>query len=407
MMQISNMFLTIGLFFLLLSCKTEMVQKTPDFVERKEEGIKSNILPAADRPNLYLPLLRDKKVGLVINQTSRVGDQHLLDFLLDEKIAVQKLFAPEHGFRGKADAGEKINSEVDEKTGLEIVSLYGKNKKPKVSDLKELDVVIFDIQDVGVRFYTYLSTLHYVMEACAENNIPLIVLDRPNPNGHYIDGPIMEEEHMSFVGLHPVPIVYGMTIGEYGKMINGEAWLKDGVQCDLKVIPIKNYIHSASYDLPVKPSPNLPNRRSILLYPSLCFFEGTTFSIGRGTIMPFQLLGHPRWMQSSFAFTPKSGPGAKYPKHENKTCGGLRISTPVAKLEKLKKVDLSYLINAYALAEANDFDFFNDNNFFEKLTGTDQLRKQLKEGVPEEQIRESWKKGLHEFRKVRARYLIY
>jgi uncharacterized protein YbbC (DUF1343 family) len=404
------MFLTILILFFTVSCKSDKssnnsVLEQTITVQKNEELPK--ILPAADQPELYLPLLKGSNIGLVINQTSRKGEQHLLDFLLDEDVAVKRLFAPEHGFRGEADAGEKINTETDEKTGLKISSLYGKNKKPSSKDLEGIDLMVFDIQDVGVRFYTYLSTLHYVMEACAENNIPLIVLDRPNPNGHYVDGPLMQKEYMSFVGLHPVPVVTGMTIGEYAQMINGEGWLAEANKCELTVIPCKGYTHDSTYALPIKPSPNLPNAKSILLYPSLCFFEGTTFSVGRGTITPFQIYGHPQWKEATFNFTPRPKSGAKYPKHKDKKCGGVKVMHSREELKKEAKLDLSYILKAYQISVSEGFEFFNDNNFFEKLVGTNQLRRQLEEGVPEEQIRRSWEEDLEAFKKVRSLYLLY
>ena len=284
------------------------------------------IIPAAERSNLYLPLLKDKKVALVVNQSSLVGQRHLLDHLLKHGVKVQKIFAPEHGFRGKADAGAHIKNSRDSKTGLPIISLYGKHKKPTKSDLKGIDLIVFDIQDVGVRFYTYLSTLHYIMEAGAEQQIPVMVLDRPNPNGQYIDGPVLQKKYRSFVGLHPVPVVYGMTIGEYAKMINGEGWLKGRKKAELTVIPLAQYTHQSSYVLAVKPSPNLPNGRAVALYPSLAFFEGTVISAGRGTKKPFQLYGAPQYSVKKFSFVPKSRSGAKYPKFKGKRCYGVDLS---------------------------------------------------------------------------------
>ena len=279
----------------------------------------SQIKVAAERTNSYIPLLKQQKIAVVGNQSSRIGNTHLVDSLITLGIDIAKVFSPEHGFRGIADAGAKIEDGIDVKTGIPIVSLYGKNKKPYAEQLAGIDILLFDIQDVGARFYTYISTLHYVMEAAAENNIKLIVLDRPNPNGHYVDGPIREKGFKSFVGMHPIPIVHGMTIGEYAQMINGENWIS--TKCDLSVIKMENYTHDMSYDLPIKPSPNLPNARSVNLYPSLCLFEGTTVSIGRGTSYPFQHFGAP-YLESSYSFTPKSGEGSKSPKHENKECFG-------------------------------------------------------------------------------------
>jgi len=285
-----------------------------------------NITPAAERPELYLPLLKDKRIALVVNHSSLIGKEHLLDFLLKHGVKVQKIFAPEHGFRGKADAGAHIKNSLDTQTGLPILSLYGKHKKPTQADLNGIDLILFDIQDVGVRFYTYLSTLHYIMEAGLEQDIPVIVLDRPNPNGHYIDGPVLQNKYRSFVGLHSVPVVYGMTIGEYAKMINGEGWLKGGKQAPLTVVPLANYTHQSFYSLPVNPSPNLPNDRAISLYPSLTFFEGTVISAGRGTKKPFQLYCAEKYEIKKFFVIPKSRPGALSPKFKGKRCYGIDLS---------------------------------------------------------------------------------
>lgn len=369
--------------------------------------IKSNkISSAAERFSEYQSILKGKNVAIVANQASLVGEQHLVDFLFSKNIKLVKIFSPEHGFRGKADAGEKVKGGIDSKTKLPIVSLYGKHKKPFPEDLRGIELVIFDLQDVGVRFYTYLSTLHYMMEACAENNIPLIVLDRPNPNAHYIDGPVLEDDCESFVGLHPVPIVYGMTIGEYGKMINGEKWLNNGIQCDLTVIPCENWTRNSVYQLPVKPSPNLPNFQSIQLYPSLCFFEGTVVSAGRGTDFPFQAYGHPLLSRTKFEYKPRSIAGAsKNPKFKGQICGGedLRL-IDVENLREKKQLDLSFLLNAYSDLNGKT-KFFN--SFFEKLAGTKQLRQQIIHGKSENQIRNSWQQGLDEFKIVRKKYLIY
>ena len=362
----------------------------------------------AESTHLYLRLLKGKNVAIVANQTSVIFKEtesknqetrHLVDSLLSLNINVKKVFAPEHGFRGKADAGEIIKDGFDRKTGLQIISLYGKNKKPSTAQLKGIDVVVFDIQDVGARFYTYISSLHYVMEACAETGIPVIILDRPNPNAQYIDGPVLEMEHSSFVGMHKVPVVYGMTIGEYGKMINGEKWLKNGIQCDLKVIPLEHYTHETIYNLPIKPSPNLPNDKSINLYPSLCFFEGTNVSAGRGTEMQFQIYGSPFLTENIFSFTPQTNEGAKYPKYKNKICFGEDLRTT----KNLHKLDLSFLIKAYKQNSSEQF----FNKFFTKLAGTEKLQRQIEQGVSEKEIQKSWKKGLETFKKVRKKYLIY
>lgn len=363
--------------------------------------LSSNIISGADNSSAYLPLLKDKKVGIITNQTGILSDKtHLVDFLLDKKINVQKIYAPEHGFRGTADAGELIKDGKDTKTGLPIISLYGNNKKPKPEQLAEIDVMVFDLQDVGARFYTYISSLHYIMEACAENNIPLIVLDRPNPNGSIVDGPILEKEHTSFVGMHQIPLLHGMTIGEYAKMINGEKWLKNGVECKLTVIPCMNYNREMAYSLPVKPSPNLPNDQSINLYASLCLFEGTNVSSGRGTEMQFQIYGSPFLPKSSFSFTPMPNFGAKDPMHNGKLCYGEDLT----KIEKVKQLELKWLIKAYN-STSDKSKFFND--FFVKLAGTKKLREHIEAGVSESEIRKSWEKGLNDFKTMRQKYLIY
>jgi uncharacterized protein YbbC (DUF1343 family) len=309
------------------------------------------------------------------------------------------VFSPEHGFRGTADAGAHIESGVDEKTGLPIVSLYGNNKKPTANQLQGIDILLFDIQDVGARFYTYISTLHYVMEAAAENSIPLVVLDRPNPNGHYVDGPILDSAYRSFVGMHPIPIVHGMTIGEYAQMINGQQWLKNGVQCQLTVITMQGYSRTMPYDLPIKPSPNLPNAQAVNLYPSLCLFEGTNVSVGRGTDLPFQHYGAP-YLKNDYFFIPKSGEGAKYPKHEGQKCYGKDLS----QFPKLSQLDLSYLIDAYQQSADKDTFF---NTFFDKLAGGSDLRLSIIGGKSEEEIRKSWADGLNVFKEQSAPYLIY
>ncbi len=366
------------------------------------------ITPAAERTELYLPLLEGKHVALVVNHSSLVGKKHLVDMLLEQGIQVKKIFAPEHGFRGKADAGAHIGNSRDRKTGLSIVSLYGKHKKPTKQDLRGIDMIVFDIQDVGVRFYTYLSTLHYVMEAAAEQHIPVMLLDRPNPNGHYIDGPVLQRKYRSFVGLDPVPVVYGMTIGEYALMLNGEGWLKHGVKADLKVIPLAGYTHHSRYSLPVKPSPNLPNERAVMLYPSLAFFEGTAISAGRGTTKPFQLYGAPKYMRKKFSFVPKSRPGARYPKYKGERCYGVDLSrTDMRKYRREGKLHLGYLRDAYRHYADKKHFFLNGGKFFDRLSGTDRLRHQIISGVPEAEIRKSWEKDLVKFRKIRERYLLY
>lgn len=371
------------------------------------EEIIEDIVVGANQTDLYMPLLHGKKVGVVGNQSSLILNNnkeyvHLVDSLLALNVALKKVFAPEHGFRGKADAGEKVEDGKDPKTGLPVISLYGNNKKPKPEQLEDIEILIFDLQDVGARFYTYISSLHYVMEACAENNIKLLVFDRPNPNGHYVDGPILEKEYQSFVGMHPIPVVHGLTMGEYAKMINGENWLKNGIHCNLQVIKMSNYDHQKKYSLPVKPSPNLPNDKSINLYPSLCFFEGTNVNAGRGTHKQFQVFGSPflNAKEFSYTYTPISMDGAKSPKHLGKKCFGEDLSESTY----LNKINLKWLIRAYNNT-ANKAGFFN--SFFTKLAGTEKLQKQIENGLSEEEIRSTWKSGLKQFKIKREQYLLY
>ena len=351
----------------------------------------------AERMDQYLHLLEGKKVAVVGNQTSTIGQSHLVDTLLALKIEVVKVFAPEHGFRGTADAGALVENDIDKATGLPIVSLYGKNKKPSKEQLQDVDVILFDIQDVGARFYTYISSLHYVMEAAAEHNTPLIVLDRPNPNGHYVDGPILETAYQSFVGMHPIPVVHGMTMAEYALMINGQQWTNS--KCDLAVIPMLYYKRTMPYSLPIKPSPNLPNEVSVNLYPSLCFFEGTNVSVGRGTDIPFQHYGAP-YLESDYVFVPQSGPGSKDPKHENDSCFGVDLRQELP----LSELNLDWLIQAYRESPSKE-KFFN--NFFDKLAGTDQLRIQIINGKTAQEIRSTWQDDLIRFAEMRRDYLIY
>jgi uncharacterized protein YbbC (DUF1343 family) len=425
-------FIKIGLlFFIVVSCKSQVSQSK---VERPKAEVKKEILQTrkpdtliltgADNFDAYLPLLKDKKIGVVTNQTGIINrliiippvyaadprncrdvvitvyTGSVVDFLISKKNNLQKIFAPEHGFRGTADAGEHVIDGKDTKTGLPIISLYGDNKKPKPEQLKGIDVMVFDLQDVGARFYTYISSLHYVMEACAENNIPLLVLDRPNPNGSIVDGPILEKEHTSFVGMHEIPTLHGMTIGEYGKMINGEKWLKNGIQCDLTVIFCLDYKRTMAYDLPVKPSPNLPNSQAINLYASLCFFEGTNVSVGRGTEKQFQIYGSPFLSKSAFSFTPKPNEGAKDPVHNGKLCNGEDLT----EIEKVSRLELKWLLKAYN--ETSDKSKFF-NSFFTKLAGTKKLQAQIESGATEKEIRASWEKGLNDFKEMRKKYLIY
>ena len=364
---------------------------------------KAHYVSAAMQLDDYLPLIEGKRVGLVGNQTSIIGETHLVDTLLSLGINIQKIYTPEHGFRGNADAGAKVNSGKDEKTGIAIVSLYGKNKKPTPEMLQGIDVILFDLQDVGVRFYTYISTMTYVMEAAAENHIPVIVLDRPNPNGFYVDGPVLKSENQSFVGLHQVPVVYGMTIGEYAKMVNGEGWLKGGIRCDLTVIPINNYNRNAIYELPVKPSPNLPNWESVYLYPTLCFFEGTIVSIGRGTETPFQIYGHPD-MRGSYTFTPKSTSGASKPLLEGQRCRGENLVEFAHNYaHNTNELHMEWLIEAYQ--QLKDKGFFN--NYFVKLSGDKQLQRDIENGRSADDICASWDKDLEAFKAIRAKYLMY
>ena len=388
------------LFFSAINCQTPTKDQEASIEERKD------IIVGANQFEKYINLLNEKNVAIVANNTSVIfknsNYQHLVDSLLSLKINVTKIFAPEHGFRGLADAGDIINDTNDSITNLPVISLYGKNRKPSPSHLENIDIVVFDMQDVGVRFYTYLSTLHYTMEACAENGIPVIVLDRPNPNGHYIDGPVLEEECKSFVGMHPVPIIYGMTIGEYAKMINGEKWLKDGIQCDLTVIPLQNYTYKSTYSLPLRPSPNLPNDKSINLYASICMFEGTNVNCGRGTEMQFQIFGSPYLPKETYTytFTPQPNFGDKTPKHLNEECFGLDLS----KTENLSSLNFSWLLDAYNSTAEKD-KFFNQ--FFYKLAGTHDLKEQIEQGLTVEEIKASWQKDLIAFKKVRAKYLLY
>ncbi|WP_303686218.1 DUF1343 domain-containing protein [Nonlabens dokdonensis] len=375
-------------------------------------------VPAAYLLNEWIIKLKGKKVALVGNQTSvvRTGDTivskewkskdklrytHLVDTLLAHGIDIKRVFAPEHGFRGTADAGATIKDGIDAKTGIPIISLYGKNKKPFKEQLEDVDIILFDIQDVGARFYTYISTLHYVMEACAQYNKKIIVLDRPNPNGHYIDGPILEEEHQSFVGMHPVPVVHGMTIGEYAQMINGEKWLDNDLQANLEIIKCKNYTHDSSYSIPIKPSPNLPNDQSINLYPSLCFFEGADVSVGRGTEMQFQVYGSPSLVKyTDFEFTPTPNIGAKRPLFNGKKCYGVDLRNH----EKLDHIELEFLVDAFAKAPYKS-KFFN--SFFTKLAGTKTLQAQIEKGMSAQEIAATWEKGLEEYQKLRGKYLLY
>jgi len=394
------LFLFILLNFQLISC-AQSSKKNAIKNSKKQTFIKTG----ANQTHLYLPLLKGKRVAVVANQTSVIFKDdktytHLVDSLLSLKINVVKVFAPEHGFRGKADAGEHVNDGKDVKTGLPIFSLHGKNRKPQAAQLEDVDMVVFDIQDVGVRFYTYISTLAYVMEACAESSIPVMVLDRPNPNGHYVDGPTLEIAHKSFVGMHPVPLVYGMTIGEYGKMVNGEKWLKKGIKCDLAVIPLKNYTHHSKVHLAIRPSPNLPNDQSINLYPSLGFFEGTTINAGRGTEFQFQCYGAPFFPKSDFSYTPMPNFGSKYPKHKGKRCYGVDLRNE----KKLSIVNIKWLIDAYQKTPKGE-KFFGKT--FTIHAGSKKLQQQIEQGMSADKIHKSWQKDIAKFKKIRSKYLLY
>lgn len=359
----------------------------------------------ADRPELYLPLLKNKTIAVVTNQTGLMNDRtFLVDFLVQNNIKIKTIFAPEHGFRGDADAGEHVKNGVDAKTGIPIVSLYGDNKKPKPEQLKGIDIVLFDIQDVGVRFYTYISTLTYVMEAGAENGVEVMVLDRPNPHDGYTDGPVLKDQWKSFIGMHNIPVVYGLTMGEYGKMVNGEKWLKNGVQAKYTLVPMLGYHKKQRYGVSDKPSPNLPNDKAINLYPSLCFFEGTQVSVGRGTDLPFQIYGSPWTKNMPYQFTPKPNFGAKDPFLNGKLCYGENLSNYPTDLREL---NIDWLLNAYKNYKNPAQDFFLKNLFFDKLAGTDELRKQIVAGKSAGEIKESWKTGLADFEKIRVKYIIY
>ncbi len=369
-----------------------------------ESGKKSGkeIVTGADNFKAYLPLLKNKKVGIVTNQTGILTNKkHLVDFLVEKKIKIKTIFAPEHGFRGTADAGEHVSDDIDQKTGLPIVSLYGKNQKPKPEQLEGIDIMVFDLQDVGTRLYTYVSTMHRIMEACAENNIPLIVLDRPNPNIAIVDGPVLDIAFKSGIGMHPTPLLHGMTFGEHAKMINGEKWLKDGIQCKLTVIPCLNYDRSKSYSLPVRPSPNLPNDQSINLYVSLCLFEGTNVSMGRGTEKQFQIYGSPYLPKSNFTFTPKPNFGDKDPLYNGIECNGEDLSA----IPRINRLEIKWLIKAYQTT-ADKSKFF-DKRKFSIRAGNEKLQQQIEAGLSEEEIRNSWKEDLENFKKMRQQYLIY
>ncbi|MEJ6793096.1 MAG: DUF1343 domain-containing protein [Lacinutrix sp.] len=428
------------LLFLFLGISCGMANKVEDKTKSTEVASQSDstnvvldnainikrIIVGANQTEAYLPLLQGKRVGVVANQTSMISKTedgrknfathfnpetkvtithftHLVDSLKALNVDIKKVFSPEHGFRGNIDAGELVKDGLDTKTGLPIVSLYGKNKKPSIEQLKGIDIVIFDIQDVGVRFYTYISTLHYLMEACAENNISVIVLDRPNPNGNYIDGPTMEAEHTSFLGMHTIPLVHGLTIGEYATMINGEKWLKNNITCDLTIIKLKNYTHDMAYSLPQRPSPNLPNDQSIKLYPSLGLFEGTTINAGRGTEFQFQRYGAPTLDSTvlNFTYTPKENFGTKFPKHKNKLCYGEDLSN----IKTKDSISLKYIIKAYDNSTTKEAFFITGS--FTKHAGTAKLQQQIINGWDETKIKVTWKGDLDNFKVIRSKYLLY
>lgn len=370
-----------------------------------QNGEAHGIITGAMQPEIYLPLLRGKRVGVIANQTSLAAGSHIVDILTEEKIEIKRVFAPEHGFRGEAGPGERIEGGRDPRTGLPVVSLYGKKKRPEPEDINDLDILVFDIQDVGARFYTYISTLHYTMEACAENGVAMIVLDRPNPNGFYIDGPVLDTAFSSFVGVAPIPVVHGLTVGEYAKMVNGEGWLRGEKPCELTVITMKNYRHNLEYHLPVRPSPNLPNMESIYLYPSLCFFEGTPVSVGRGTPYPFMVYGFPGFRDGTLLLTPEDIPGViTNPPHRGKECSMADLRNGSAIILKEKRLMLEWIIEMY-MAFPDKENFFHP--FFDTLSGTDRLRKMIVAGNSAAEIRASWKEELERYSLIRSKYLLY
>jgi uncharacterized protein YbbC (DUF1343 family) len=372
------------------------------YIEKQAHG---PVNTGAEQTDKYLPLLQGKRVAVIANQTSIIGHQHLVDSLLKLGVNIVKVFGPEHGFRGNHSDGAHVSSEKDARTGLPVVSLYGKNQKPTAEQLSNVDVILFDIQDVGCRFYTYISTMSLAMEAAAENGKDFLVLDRPNPNGFYVDGPVLQKGFESFVGMHPIPIVHGMTVGEYAKMVNGEGWLKNGVKCRLNVIPCKNYTHKMQYTLPVAPSPNLPSRESILLYPTLCLFEGTDVSIGRGTATPFEIVGAPWWKEAPYVFTPKSIPGAsENPKFKGLECRGYNLHEFSDMIRGIRSLYLFWLLDAYKNCPDKS-KFFT--SYFEKLAGSNALKEAIVAGKSEEEIRASWQDDLATFKQIRAKYLLY
>jgi uncharacterized protein YbbC (DUF1343 family) len=403
MMKKTLLFLLVSISF--LHCSSQMNRPTPggSAVPPKPATpvVKARVVTGAEQLDKLIPKLQSKRVALVVNYTAMVGRTHLADTLKSLRIDVKKIMSPEHGFRGNASAGEYVKDGIDSKTGLPVISLYGKDRKPSPQQLADVDVIVFDIQDVGVRFFTYVGTLHYVMEAAAENGKEVIVLDRPNPNAGYIDGPVLKMEFRSFIGMHPVPVVHGMTIAEFARMINGEQWLEGKGSCKLEVVPLENWKHNDDYSLPVKPSPNLPNDQAVKLYPSICFFEGTVLSLGRGTQMPFQVIGHPDLKDMPFSFTPVTIEGmAKNPPQENRLCFGVDLRT----VDVPKQIELRYLIEMYKAFPDKEKFFIP---FFERLAGNAELRQQIKDGLSEEEIRKTWQNDLHNYKKMREKYLLY
>ncbi len=397
-----NLYFFIILVLFALSCESQNQdhqQKDVSVIETED----TIITPAANLIDEYLPLIKNKRVALLVNHTALVGNTHLVDTLLSLGIEIKKIFAPEHGFRGNNQRGEVFSNNVDEKTGLPVISLIGKKKQPDNEDLQDVDIVIYDVQDVGCRFYTYISSMYLLMQACAKNNKPLIILDRPNPNGDYVAGPVLDtSNYRSFVGMLPIPVVYGMTAGELAMMINGENWLNTSQKCDLTVIKVKNYRHSLHYSLPVKPSPNLPNDVSIRLYPSLCFFEATNFSIGRGTDFPFQVIGYPDKRFGSFTFTPKDNEAQTNPVQEGKLCYGIDLR----KISLESKFTLDYIIKFYQLS-GTDINFFVRPQWFDLLMGTNTVRKLIQQGKSVSEIQTSWQNDLENFKQKRQKYLLY
>ena len=386
-------------FILVLILLSQVLMAQPSVVIKDY----TTVTIGAQQFEKYLPLLKNKRVGIVTNITGLVSKTSIVDTLLKLKVKVKKIFGPEHGFRNDADAGAFVKNKKDSKTGLVVISLYGANKKPSKEQLKDIDVLVYDIQDIGARFYTYISTMTYAMEACAENGKEFIVLDRPNPNGFYVDGPVLKDEYKSFLGMHNVPIVYGMTCGEYAEMVNGEGWLSNKVSCKLTIIALKNYDRNASYSLTVNPSPNIPNAKAVLLYPSLGLFEGTPLSLGRGTSFPFQVIGHPVYTDTSFSFTPKPSKLSKEPKYFNQRCFGIDLRKETYLIKHPKKLNLSWLKLMYK--NLNQSDFFEMN--FNYHAGNKELQEQLKNGLSEEEIRKSWQKEIEQFMLIRKKYLLY